>query len=579
MRRIQLSLRKKLIFATITTLLFLVSLEVLLALVGVRPESQLEDRTVGFSNYLPLFVAAQNEQGEAILTTAENKLHWFNRQSFPKLKAAGTKRIFCMGGSTTYGHPYWDETSFAGWLREYLPQADATHSWEVINAGGISYGSYRVAALMEELAQYQPDLFIIYSAHNEFLERHTYSNLFDRPAAAHNLTALLSRSRIWTVADNLVRSPSASKTKSPLPNSLPAEVDEQLNHTPGPIDYHRDAQWHDTVITQYAVNLQRMIDIARRCRAEIVFVHPAANEKDCAPFKSELSTADSKLAESVHSHLDAAKRAFEQSQYSTAADESRQATEIDPAYAHAHYWLGRAWLANGQSAEAKSEFQRALDEDVCPLRAITPLQERLRQVALKNSVPVVDFQSRLREVARAQTGAPILGNEYFLDHVHPTIEVNRQLSLWVMEELMRTSWLPTQSLTDPAIQRAFDEIRERVLASIDIEDEIFAIRNLAKVYHWAGKFEEAVPLARDVLELAPNDPESRSIIASCLANLGRRDQALEEYERLFADGIGYPRAYLPYGELLLSAGHYESAKAYLLLAILRSPDNPRLIFH
>ena len=36
-------------------------------------------------------------------------------------------------------------------------------------SGGVSYASYRVAALMEELVRYEPDLFVIYSGHNEFL--------------------------------------------------------------------------------------------------------------------------------------------------------------------------------------------------------------------------------------------------------------------------------------------------------------------------------------------------------------------------------------------------------------------------
>ncbi len=107
-----------------------------------------------------------------------------------------------MGGSTTYGHPYWDATSFAGWLRQYLPVVDPEHNWEVINAGGISYASYRVAALMEELSQYEPDIFIVYSVHNEFLERRTYADMFDQPAAAVHLTSLLSRTRVWTAQNN-----------------------------------------------------------------------------------------------------------------------------------------------------------------------------------------------------------------------------------------------------------------------------------------------------------------------------------------------------------------------------------------
>ena len=90
--------------------------------------------------------------GKQFRLTAVNKLEFFNGQTFPREKARGHYRIFCVGGSTTYGRPYDDKTSFSGWLRELLPMVDSGRDWEVINAGGISYASYRVAMLMEREA-------------------------------------------------------------------------------------------------------------------------------------------------------------------------------------------------------------------------------------------------------------------------------------------------------------------------------------------------------------------------------------------------------------------------------------------
>jgi hypothetical protein len=53
----------------------------------------------------------------------------FNAQQFPREKAPRTTRIFCLGGSTTYGRPYDDTTSFAGWLRELLASATPATAW------------------------------------------------------------------------------------------------------------------------------------------------------------------------------------------------------------------------------------------------------------------------------------------------------------------------------------------------------------------------------------------------------------------------------------------------------------------
>ncbi|MFC1637298.1 hypothetical protein ACFL5Z_20960 [Planctomycetota bacterium] len=160
----RLSLWKRIFFAAVTVAAFFALVEIVLAVLGVRPVLYDKDPYVGFSSTIPLFVEQAGPDGKKVMVTAENKLGLFNPQQFPAGKAPDTYRIFCMGGSTTFGRPYDDTTSFCGWLRVMLPKADPSRSWEVINAGGVSYASYRMAALMEELIRYKPDLFIIYSA-------------------------------------------------------------------------------------------------------------------------------------------------------------------------------------------------------------------------------------------------------------------------------------------------------------------------------------------------------------------------------------------------------------------------------
>ena len=178
---VRLPVWKKTLFALATTLLFFIVLECVLSAWGVQSVLYDEDPYVGFSSYIPLFVEKTEGDGARVMLTAGNKSRFFNPQKFPRDKGSGVRRIFCVGGSTTYGRPYDDHTSFCGWLREFLAVADPTHKWEVINAGGISYASYRVALVMEELAEYEPDLFVIYSGHNEFLERRTYAEIRDTP--------------------------------------------------------------------------------------------------------------------------------------------------------------------------------------------------------------------------------------------------------------------------------------------------------------------------------------------------------------------------------------------------------------
>ena len=184
-----------------------------------------------------------------MMTTASNKKDYFNRQEFTRGKPPGTYRIFCMGGSTTYGRPYDDSTSFAGWLRELLPVADGSNNWEVINAGGISYASYRVAHLMEELINYQPDLFIIYTGHNEFLEERTYSQIRDIPTAVQSTVSLLARTRTWAAMTTALQSlgiyPQAEKEGR---DKLAVEVDILLDQSAGLDRYTRDDQLRENIL-------------------------------------------------------------------------------------------------------------------------------------------------------------------------------------------------------------------------------------------------------------------------------------------------------------------------------------------
>jgi len=102
-------------------------------------------------------------------------------------------------------------------LRELLPAADGSRRWDVINAGGISYASYRVARLMEELIEYEPDLFVIYCGHNEFLERRTYESIIDTPQSVRDFESILSVTRTYSLFKRLIEGGPASSPLSGQP--------------------------------------------------------------------------------------------------------------------------------------------------------------------------------------------------------------------------------------------------------------------------------------------------------------------------------------------------------------------------
>jgi tetratricopeptide (TPR) repeat protein len=510
----KLPIWKNLILSIAAIGLFFGVLEGVLALFGVQPKLLNEDPFVGFSSNVPLYQLETDLDGRQVLVTASNK-NLFNHQQFPQQKLPGTYRIFCVGGSTTYGRPYNDTTSFAGWLRELLPVVDTRRRWEVINAGGISYASYRVVRLMKELARYKPDLFIVYSGHNEFLEERSYGALRSTPSVVKSIAALLARTRTWTAMSLLLdRMGVISSAESERQATMPGEVDTMLRRF-GPDIYERDDNLQDQILLHYQSSLKRMANIAKSAQADIIFVVPASNLKDSSPFKSQhtdgISQPDRVRVENL---LTRALEQMREARWSEASEILKTAIEIDPRFAELHYRRGKALFALGRYGEAKVAFTRARDEDICPLRALSSIREKLAVVTRATGSPAIDFITLLEQRLLAEKGHNILGGEYFLDHVHPTIEGNRMLAFKLVEVLMERGVVQTGGALD---DQTIAAIASRIEDRLDPQLRARALTNLAKVLSWAGKVEDASRPASQALSFDVKDPTIVSDSAMVLA--------------------------------------------------------------
>lgn len=212
-------------------------------------------------------------------------------------------------------------------------------------------------------------------------------------------------------------------------------------------------------------------------------------------------------------------------------------------------------------AAAERSFQAAIDDDVCPLRATTSIDRTVRDVAQHQSVPIVEFKTRLKDLCEARLGHRCLGDELFLDHVHPTVDVHRDLAVWIIDQMIASKIVGGHRPSPEQIGVTGKKIHD----AINANDQAVAFRNLAKVTHWAGKFDEAVRHGQDALRLLPDDPESQFVIADSLVRLGRPDEAIAAFERLLRT-VEYERAFLPYAFLLYDMNRFDDAEAYALMA-------------
>jgi tetratricopeptide (TPR) repeat protein len=563
---------KNSLFTVIIVAVFFGAMEVVLAMAGVRPLLLTEDPFVGFADNVPQFVPDTRPDGTPILRTANNKRGLFNYQEFPLRKSGNSYRIFCMGGSTTYGRPYFDEVSFCGWLRAYLQAAEPTRNWEVINAGGVSFASYRVTRLMNELRQYQPDLFIVYSGQNEFLEQRSYGGLINQPDWLINLNASLSGTRVYTALAQLIEAVQPDSLQQAKARSqLSGEVDEILNHTIGPQSYQRDEPLKQHILTHYRLNLLRMVRIAQSVDAGILFVQPAINLKDMSPFKStHREGLDAATLQAWQSLYDRAGERASAGDAAAALALYREALALDDRYAELHYRVGQVLFSLQRYTESEQAFQRAVEEDIAPLRMLGAMQRSVREVAAAEGVPLVDFPEILRQAYHQEYPHAVFGKEYFVDHVHTSMEGYRLLGLALFDELVNEGIAQPDSTWNAARREA---VKESVIASLDPRDAGGALLNLGKVLEWAGKFEEAYDSFKRSIEILGPSPMLYDRLASTSYSLKKYDETMHYLQESLKLAPNMPGVHAKIAAILEKQGKTAEAIEYGKAELEIEPDN------
>ncbi len=419
-----------------------------------------EDPFVGFRSTQPLFVLNQERTRYEI---PKSRQWYFRPASFGAKKAANEFRIFCLGGSTVEGEPFEPATAFPKWLEISLQAADSSRQWEVVNCGGISYATYRLVPILEEVLHYEPDLIIFCEGHNEFLEYREFDHIQRRGRLVNATLDVASRFRAFTLLrEGYLRLQGISSTdrvsQRPI---LPTEVEALLDYRGGLEEYHHDEAWHDGVISHYRFTIHRIVQLARDAGVPIVLINPVSNFSDCPPFKSEhlenltpdeLEQWES-LCEAARGYLHAEKRDLHK-----AAQLFDQACQLDPLYAGGFYNLAKCYDAAGEFEPARAAYLRAKDLDVCPLRILQPMNDAVLEIASETDTPLVDALKLFEQ--RSAHG--IVGGDWLVDHMHPGFAGHQLLADALTEKMIemgvvqpRSGW---EAVKDDRYREHFDSL-------------------------------------------------------------------------------------------------------------------------
>ena len=411
-------------------LLPFLALELALVILDVANPSSADDPLSGFSQSGRLF---ELDQRDEVYRTATARGLFFGDQEFAAEKPEDGFRVFCLGGSTVRGRPFTTESSFTRWLDLELADRSEGRTIEAVNCGGLSYASYRLRPIVAEVLRYRPDLIVVATGHNEFLEDRSYRGLKDRNAAVAWLEDRAMSLRTVTWCRRWLQSDEPEK-QSEGPEEVQARLDEQR----GFASYFRDAAWQDEVVSQYVESLNAMIAACRRAEVPLVLVRLGSNLRDCPPFKSEHrdGITPGELA-TWQAAMDAGVAATDERRLDQALVAFREAEEIDDQFALVAWRIARTLDRLGRSEEAATAYRRARDLDVCPLRMISRLDKSLQRVASQSGTPLVDAAGAIE--ADSDDGLP--GSDWYVDHVHPTLRGHQRIAELLVEEIGRGGWL------------------------------------------------------------------------------------------------------------------------------------------
>lgn len=394
-----------LVASTAVALVSLALVEGVLRLVHVgAPDASRASRLKYQQIQLPILEPGERADGSPVLRSADPRLP---RQSLLRVKPANGLRVATFGGSATAGLGFSPNVTFARELERMLARAYPERHVEVINLGVVALASRQVGLLVADVARrYEPDLLVVYSGNNEFLEIHA-----DKYASAHanplsRAGDLLRKLNLYRALQRAVRGPPRT----------PSLADQDFSHED--LQLTQDAIIREIETTpaeiartvdEYEANIDEMVEVARATRTPLLLMTVASNWR----WRGRSDLPEDWLAELLGGEAASSPEAW-----------SRARALLDgrvkaAAAGERHEWLyKRAVVAEamGDLPGARADYRAAMNADPHLRRALDVMADRVRRVGERRGVPVFDVIPYLAQ--HSEDG--IVGFDVFYDYVHFT---------------------------------------------------------------------------------------------------------------------------------------------------------------
>lgn len=385
-----------------------------------------------------------------------------NFQVLPAEKPAESKRILCLGESTTAGFPFPAHGAFPALLQQLLTERQPRQKWEVTNLGVTALSASSVASFIEEALEVEPDVLVIYLGHNEFYGVGGVVSGGARGSAA--LDALYDL-RLFRLFARM------------MPAAVGTDPEEESRER---ADVPPNSSKRANAYSNYRKQMGKILREASKRGVEVVLCEVIANERDLFPLGSPDSPSD--RAGTVWSSVTGwsnGRPAPDQAE--RLLPELGAAIDRDSLDAGLHYLRGCVREALGDP-RAVDDFIRARNLDTVPFRAPDPINAEVRALAEQYGCKLVPTV----EIFRQAVGKAI-GHESCIEHLHPTLLGNLRLASAAADAILER---PVSEVT-PSLAGRW--LREAAITPLDLAYADARIDKLLGMWPYVRAGERAAP--------------------------------------------------------------------------------------
>ena len=533
------TITKTVIYTGFLWVLLFVCIELTLWLFGVKTLIERQDPSRGFSGLVPVFV----QEGQMMRTRPSLRGEVFNDQFFAATKPPASLRIFTVGGSSAFGFPWGTGASFSGVLQDVLSAAYPDQEFEVINAAGVSYAMHRLNLVVQELVKYEPDLLIVYSGHNEFIEHDFYGALRGRNSVMTRLVHTVAQLRVSGALHSLlVKEVTTEKSTGARFGMVVDRVDKIWD-----IPAEKAA-----VVKSYRDGLSRLIRVAHDNDTKILVATVPCNLRDWRPQRSIIGHFEDDSTRTKWQEAYATGQSYlHAAEYRDAVVALQSALQLAPEHADTHFLLGRAYEELGDWEQSHRSYERAVDYDASPIRRVSQINRAIREVASLEGALLVDIERTFTE----NSAHGLIGFELIEDYVHPSAEGHTLIAWELWRSIAETGWFD-------GVKQAQRHVFDRIVAArppISTNQNAVWHYNQGIILENQGHFEQAIAKYRQATEIIPDYWAALQNLGLLLRQQGDLELALQVMRRAVAIRPGTADSLLPLGDLLRSTGRLDEA--------------------